>query len=97
MKNENQKQEKEGKRKSAPSAIGNDDKIKFAVKENANISRETISEWLRQDVRRVHIFMTEILENKFIFEQLTEVYWKRYQDLHKKSLENQPELFDDAV
>lgn len=95
MKNENQNKKAEGKGNVVPPAIGNDDKVKFAVKENANISKDTIREWLRQDCRRVHIFMTEILENKFIFEQLTEVYWKRYQDLHKQAM-NQPELFTDA-
>ncbi|AZL82938.1 hypothetical protein [Apis mellifera associated microvirus 35] len=60
-------------------------KTDFAVLNNADIDRDQIKEWLVQDVKRVAILVNDILNTPECIENLTDVFYKRYQDFHKEN------------
>lgn len=89
MKNENQKSKNAKAGEAIAEGIGH--KVDYAVKENANIGKEQIREWLVKDIRGVYILLAEILNSKEATDALVEVFWNRYKTMHEAK-QNQTEL-----
>lgn len=66
-------------------------KVDFAVFTDANISRQEISEWLVRDIKNTYFTLSEVLNSKECIEALTDVFYKRYCDMHAAKAA-QPEL-----
>lgn len=93
MKNEKEtaKANQGGKKMVSGSVEGIGHKVDYAVRENANLGKETIKEWLVKDIKGVYILLAEIINSKEAVDALVEVFWKRYQDMHAAK-NAQPEL-----
>lgn len=89
MKDENKKGEKPKTSKTIAEGIGH--KVDYAVKENANIGKEQIREWLVKDIRGSYLLILEVLNSEESIDALVEIFWKRYRRLHDQK-NAQPEL-----
>lgn len=69
-----------------------DQRIQFNVLQNADLSRETIKQWLEKDIKGVYILLADILQSSEIMDAIVNVFYKRYQELHD-SAKVSPELF----
>lgn len=62
-------------------------KIDYALFADADITRDRIKGWLKNDLRGVYLVIAEILASNDCVEALTDVMYKRYSDLHKAKAE----------
>lgn len=60
------------------------DKVDFAVLRDAKLDRATIEKWLKQDIERVYVLVSEMLNDESIQKAITDVMWNRYQRLIKE-------------
>lgn len=62
-------------------------KVDYAVKSDASISRDQIREWLVKDMRGVYLLLSELLNSPQCVDALTDIFYARYQDMHKSKSE----------
>lgn len=91
--NENKKGNKPQASKTIDQGIGH--KVEYAVKENANLGKDQIREWLVKDIRGSYLLILEVLNSEESINALVEIFWKRYKKLHDAK-QSQPELPIDA-
>jgi len=87
-------QEKNKKQTAANPAPGIDDKIQYAVRVNADLTKDQIREGIRGDLKAIVVTLLDIVEVPEVMNAITEIYWKRYSELHQKTYAK-PE--DDAL
>lgn len=69
--------------KSAPQAIvGTDEKAQYEVFRNGDLPRETIKEWIGNDLKAILSFVSGVLRDPEIMEPLVDAYYARYKKLH---------------
>lgn len=59
-------------------------KVDYAIKENAELSKEQIREWLMKDMKGAYIVLAEIINSQECYDALVEVMWNRYLRMHKE-------------
>lgn len=62
-------------------------KVDYALFTDANLSRDTIKGWLKNDIRGMYLTLAEVLASNDCIEALTEVMYKRYTGIHKAKAE----------
>lgn len=67
-------------------------KSDYAVFNNADIPKEQIKEWLVKDIKGVFILLSDLIQTPEAIDALTEVFYKRYCDLHKSSVQQELNL-----
>lgn len=86
---------KEEKKPKVTDTYGPGHKVEYAVKENAEITKEMLAGWLKKDVQGAFITLQEILASKECMDALTEVFWTKYKRMHEAK-QSQPEIFTDG-
>lgn len=54
---------------------------------NLEVTRDQLRSWLVDDLKRVHVTVSEILRSPQVIDTLTDIYYKRYE-----AMKAQPEL-----
>lgn len=88
MKNENQKSKKEKSgsvNTEAPDGVKG--KLDSALFHDADIAKAQVREWLVKDMRGVYILIAEVLASEECVDALTEIFYGRYQKLHKDKVQ----------
>lgn len=57
-------------------------KAQYEVYRNGNLSRDTIAQWIRNDLSAVISFSHGCLDDKLIFDALVNAFYARYEKLH---------------
>lgn len=71
--------------------IGTDEKAQYEVFRNGNLPRETIREWIGNDLKSIQSFVHGCLNDPDIFDAIVDAYYKRYSQLHEqKNVESNP-------
>lgn len=63
--------------------ITSEEKAQYEVFRNGDLPKETIEQWITNDLMAVKSFVSGILEDKTIFNALTSAYYERYKKLHE--------------
>lgn len=71
--------------------MANSSKVDYSVMKNANLSKETIGEWLDNDLQTLFVFVCDVMHTKEIRDALVDVLYARYKALHAQK-EAAPEL-----
>lgn len=66
-------------------------KMEIASVYDADLSKETLRDWMVKDIRGVHVLLSEVLGSEECISALTEVFYKRYLEL-QESKKAQPSL-----
>lgn len=72
--------------KVAPQAfVGTDEKAQYEVFRNGSIPRETIAEWVANDLKAILSFVSGVLKDERIREPLIDAFYERYKKLHEQN------------
>lgn len=90
-KNEDQKSKNKKAGDTKPEATGTSQAIEYSVLTNKQIPKAQIKEWLERDIKNVYILLAEILRTQELIDAFVNVYYKRYEELHKEKETKTPE------
>lgn len=68
-----------------------DQAIQYAVQKDADLSKEQIREMLYKDLQGVYLVLADVLRSKECVDALTDVYYKRYTELHMSKVKEESE------
>lgn len=71
-----------------------DEKAQYEVFKNGNIPRETLANWIENDLRAILSFVHGCLNDKVIKEALIDAYYMRYKALHNQGATGKEECND---
>lgn len=86
-----QKKENNGPKVSGQSEkfVTTAEKAQYEVFANGKLSRETIGKWLGNDLRSIMSLVHGLLNDKEMFDALIDLYYKRYNELHSKKVDDE--------
>lgn len=60
-----------------------DEKAQYQVFKNGELPKETIAEWIRNDLQAIMSFVHGMLKDEYVFGVLVNAYYERYKALHQ--------------
>lgn len=69
--------------KGTPQAlVGTDEKAQYEVFRKGDIPRDTIKEWIGNDLKAILSFVSGVLRDETIMEPLVDAFYEKYKKLH---------------